>query len=282
MTPLSGTNLCRTDDCTTHPVLAMTASAYPSRRGSVSFQHTVSARRTALSIGTSTQKRRNPVQYSTTFGQNLASCIGGPVWTPWNSLPTLLHPLKATAVTPTIPTSPGVYFVRWGSSLHIPNLYAGMSVVPVAPAAIKSAINPKLFILCSNNADISLLYIGKAMNLRKRIRQFYRSSLYYASIAAGSGGVLYTSAGNHRGGKLIWFLERPQGRLAFDVLAGNSNVEIRWFDTQTLLSSWMALTGFSSANSTMSSRQLESMLIVAATCSIGSSSEIMPLANQVF
>ena len=161
----------------------MTASAYPSRRGSVSFQHTVSARRTALSIGTSTQKRRNPVQYSTTFGQNLASCIGGPVWTPWNSLPTLLHPLKATAVTPTIPTSPGVYFVRWGSSLHIPNLYAGMSVVPVAPAAIKSAINPKLFILCSNNADISLLYIGKAMNLRKRIRQFYRSSLYYASIA---------------------------------------------------------------------------------------------------
>jgi hypothetical protein len=150
-------------------------------------------------------------------------------------------------------------------------------MAPTTPPRIASIINAKLTLLRGLSADLSLVYVDKAANLRKRIRRFEASSRYYSSMAFAASGFHATpmvhSPGSHRGGKLLWYLADPSG-------PAYSNVEVCCMPTPTIstcLSSLIASRPM--IGSTPSARQIENLLILAASGGIPGA-EIMPIANQ--
>jgi hypothetical protein len=97
--------------------------------------------------------------YSSIFGKQLTMCLSG-AWTQWDKLPTAR-----------IVAGDGVYFCRWGNSLSSSGIYSGLYAAAGTPPQIAAAINAKSSILQSAGSDMSLLYIGKAQSLRRRIRR---------------------------------------------------------------------------------------------------------------
>jgi len=114
----------------------------------------------------------------------------------------------------TVPTMPGVYFVRWGSDVRV-----DWNTVQIAPGYLQAApagmqnLQAKLGFIKTAYArfglDSSLLYIGKAsgakQGLRDRLDKFHKASTVYSGYPTMN--VPGSQQCGHGGGRWIWALD---------------------------------------------------------------------------
>lgn len=206
----------------------------------------------------------------TPFCSLISALPGSSQWVPWNVLvsPRYILPSNLRNID-------GVYFVRWGNFSNSIGIYNSIRCLALYPNS--AMIMNKITELSKVNANSSIIYIGSSTNLYQRIKSFVSSSLIYGQIATPTAGILPKTC--HSGGKSIWFLQDVSGNRAFTPISGNSNVEIIWYSTNTLLPLFVQ-SYIPRIGSLITGKDIEVTLLLLASTSIGSSSMIFPICNS--
>ncbi len=109
-----------------------------------------------------------------------------------------------------IPHKPGVYIVKvpQGMAIEFKHEPDGFQVTHNRELPnIYDDVVKRWHILLDNSADTSVLYYGRAVDLRKRIMQYVKF------------GYKYKTYDNHAGGRAIWYVKN------------NKNLEIEYYET---------------------------------------------------